>query len=345
MLHWINNIRVLLRNDLAYAFRNKTFYLVLFIPLFVFASLNLTDRIDPDAARVNLGLIADYGYPPDIVQRITAADTLFAVRWIDDEEAGRDLLKARTLDGVIIRHETAPDSLALLVLKNGSLKTGAILNNIATLQEMTQDRLPPWIAGIESVHQGGPERETLPTWVLMLVLLTGFIILPMQVAEEKEKKLLLALLQTPIHEIQWLVAKLFLGIILITTAVTALHLLGQFGPVSLVDYLAFILAGSYCFSAYGIFLGFLCRNQAGARTLGIVFFLPHLLPSAMADVSEKLTAVAPLLPSYQVFRPLQAILLEGGKAAEMPFDLAYLCVLGSVLLGLSYVLMKKRWLM
>ncbi len=111
----------------------------------------------------------------------------------------------------------------------------------------------------------GIQSETLPTWVLMLVLLIGFIILPAQVAEEKEKKLLLALLQTPINEVEWLIAKLILGMLLIMSSVLFLHLLGSFGPVHLFDYVAIIAARSFCFTAYGIFLGFLCRNQASAE--------------------------------------------------------------------------------
>lgn len=341
----IKNIVVLLLNDLAFAFKNKTFYLILFIPLFVFASINLVDKIDTGANTVKIGLIQNYAYAPVILETISRADTRFAVTWLNNEEEGRNLLKERKLDGVIIGNATAPDSIALLVLKQGSLQASEILQNISALQKAAEGSQPDWIARVESVHQGSADRETLPTWVLMLVLLTGFLILPMQVAEEKEKKLLLALLQTPIHEIHWLIAKLLLGIILISSAVLVLHLLGQFGPVPKLDYIAFILAGSFCFSAYGIFLGFLCRTQAGARTLGVVFFLPHLLPSAMADVSEKLTAIAPLLPSFQLFRPLQSILLEGGKLTQMPFDLAYLLLLGAVLFYLSYVLMMKRWQM
>lgn len=341
----IKNILVLLRNDLGFAFKNKTFYLILFIPLFVFASLKLTDQIDPNANKMKIGLIQNYGYPPVIIESISAAETIFTLSWITNVELGKELLKQGQLDGILIWNETITDSLALLVLKKSSLQTSSIMQNITDLQRATEGMQADWISEIASVYQGDAQREILPTWVLMLVLLSGFIILPMQVAEEKEKKLLLALLQTPIHEIQWLIAKLLLGVILIITAVVVLHVLGQFGPVQLFDYIIFILIGSYCFSAYGIFLGFLCRTQAGARTLGVIFFLPHLLPSVMGDVSAKLTAVAPLLPSYQLFHPLQSILLEGGKLAHMPFDLAYLFLLGTLLFYFSYLLMKRRWMM
>lgn len=277
--------------------------------------------------------------------RFDAAEKFLAVTRLQDESEGVRLLKEHKIDGVLTGNDKAPGSLALLVLKKDSLHTIAIMQNFSALQKAADGNKPDWITDIKSLHQGGIQRETLPTWILMLVLLIGFIILPAQVAEEKEKKLLLALLQTPINEVQWLIAKLILGMVLIITAVLFLHLLGNFGPLHLFDYLVFIVAGSFCFSAYGIFLGFLCRTQASARTLGVIFYLPHLLPSAMADVSQKLTAVAPLLPSYQLYKPLQSILLENGRLADMPFDWVYLMLLGSVMFCLSCLLIKKRWLM
>lgn len=341
----MKNILILVFNDLAIAFKNKTFFLILFIPLFVFVSLNLVDRVNSDSSKVKIGLIQQYTYAPEITRSVNAAEKLIEVTWVQDEKEGVLLLKEHKIDGILTRNEKAPGSLALLVLKKDSFHTIAIVQNISALQKAAEGNGPDWITDIKSLHQGGVQRETLPTWILMLILLIGFIILPAQVAEEKEKKLLLALLQTPIHEVQWLIAKLILGMVLIITAVLFLHLLGKFGPVHLFDYIAFIVAGSYCFSAYGIFLGFLCRNQASARTLGVIFYLPHLLPSAMSDVSQKLTAVAPFLPSYQLYQPLRSILLEDGRMVDMTFDWVYLFLLGSLMFYLSYLLIKRRWLM
>lgn len=341
----MRNILVLSFNDLGIALKNKTFFLVLFIPLFVFVSLNLVDRADSDSSKVKIGLIQHDAYASEITRIVNAAEKLVEVTWVQDEKEGVRLLKEHKLDGILTRNEKAPGSLALLVLKKDSLHTIAIVQNFSAMQKEAEGNSPDWITSIKALHQGGVQRETLPTWILMLILLIGFIILPAQVAEEKEKKLLLAILQTPIHEVQWLIAKLILGMVLIITAVLFLHLLGKFGPVHLFDYIAFIVAGSFCFSAYGIFLGFLCRNQASARTLGVIFYLPHLLPSALSDVSQKLTAVAPLLPSYQLYKPLQSILLEDGRMADMTFDWTYLFLLGSLMFYLSYLLMKRRWLM
>lgn len=341
----MRNILILVLNDLAFAFKNKTFILILFIPLFVFVSLNLVDRTDPGVSKVKIGLLQNYAYSPEITRSIETAESLVGVTWIQNEKQGIALLKAHKIDGILSGSDETPGRLVLLVLKKQSLHTITIIQNFSALQKVAEGAGPDWIANVTSLHHGDVQRETLPTWVLMLILLVGFIVLPAQVAEEKEKKLLLALLQTPIHESQWLMAKLILGMVLIITAVLFLHLLGQFGPVHLFDYIALILVGGYCFSAFGVFLGFLCSTQAGARTLGLVFFLPHLLPSALSDVSEKLTAVAPLLPSYQLYKPLRSILLEDGRLVGMTFDWIYLLLLGTLMLYLSWFLMKRRWLM
>jgi ABC-2 type transport system permease protein len=95
----------------------------------------------------------------------------------------------------------------------------------------------------------------LPTWILVLVLMVGFIVIPAQVAEEKERKLLLGLLQTPIREVEWLLAKVCFGTIAILIAALLLHLLTKFDfdLGAGLGYLLFLLAGGFCFSAFGIY--------------------------------------------------------------------------------------------
>ena len=341
----IRNILALAFNDLAVVLKNKTIYLILFIPFFVFISLKLIDRTDVDVSKIKIGLIQKYPYDPQIMRSIQAAEKIIEVTWLPNEAEAKRLLKEKKIDGVLVKNEKEPGSNALLVLKKESLQTLVIVEMFSAMQKAAEGNHVSWITDIKMLHEGGIQRETLPTWILMLVLLVGFIILPAQIAEEKEKKLLLALLQTPIREVEWLIAKLIMGMILMIIAILFLHFLGKFGLDNLLDYIALITLGSFCFSAYGIFLGFLCRNQASARTLGVVFYLPHLLPSALSDFSQKLTAVAPILPSYQFYNPLKYLLLEDGRIASLPFELIYLFLTGSFLFYLSYLLMRKRWLM
>lgn len=341
----MRNILALVLNDLAIALKNKTFYLVIFIPFFVFMTLKLIDQASVEASQVKVGFIEDYVYAPQLLNNLKAVEENLAVTWLESEKEGIRLLKEKALDGVLLGNEKDPEQITLQVLKRESLQTLAIVEVFSALQQAVEGNPSNWISDIESLHAGGVQRQTLPTWILMVVLLVGFLVLPAQVAEEKEKKLLLGLLQTPISEVQWLIAKVIMGMVLAMIATLIFHLLGGFAVADFFGYIVFIAAGSFCFSAYGIFLGFLCSNQASARTLGVIFYLPHLLPSALSDFSQQLTAVAPFLPSYQFYEPLKSVLLEDGRIASMPFEMIYLWAVGAFTFFLAYVLMKKRWLM
>jgi ABC-2 type transport system permease protein len=343
----IRNVVILTFNDLAIAFKNKTLYLILFVPLFVFVSLELVDGNEPNVQKIKIGLLEQGSYPAGMVQTLQSTDQAFAVRWFPDEEAGKQWLKEKNGDGMLVPSGNARQGCALIVLEMTSFQTLAIVEGVSELQRALEGKSNNWIAEIRSLQDSVIQRQMLPTWILMLVLLVGFIVLPTQVAEEKEKKLLLGLLQTPIREVEWLLAKVFLGMILIAVAALFLHLLMAFDlqPGNRLSYIAFLMAGGFCFSSFGIFVGFLCRTQASARTLGVLFYLPHLLPSALADFSQKLNSVAPLLPSFQFYRPIKSILLEGGGLSDFPLQLLALFVVGLLTSFLSYQLMSKRWLM
>jgi len=341
----IRNIITLTLNDLAIAFKNKTIFLILFIPFFVFLSLKLVDMTDADFKKINIGLIQEEPYAPVILHAIQSADRIFNVSRVSTEEEGRRWLKEKKIDGLLLRSGKGLNSVVLVVLKKESQLTLTIVESFSALQKAVEGAGITWISDIKPLQEAGIQRQTLPTWILMLVLLVSFIIMPAQVAEEKEKNLLLALLQTPMREIEWLLAKLFLGMILILIAVLFLHLLGKFDFGNGLSYVAFIGVGSFCFCSFGIFLGFLCRNQASARTLGVIFYLPLLLPSALSDFSKKLTVVAPFVPSYQFYEPIKSILLEQGSISNLSLEWIYLIIFGLLTFFFAYLLMKRRWLM
>jgi ABC-2 type transport system permease protein len=343
----IRNVVTLTLNDLAIAFKNKTLLLILFIPLFVFFSMKLADQNTADIQTIKIGLLQNGGYSPRMIQSIQSADRLFTTFWLSDREEAKRWLKDKMIDGVLAPSGSEPQRLELMVLTKASFQTLAIVERVSALQNALERKDKNWISDILPLQASGIQQQTLPTWILMLTLLVGLIILPTQVAEEKEKKLLLGLLQTPINEIEWLLAKLLLGMILIGVAVGFLHLLGKydFDSVNGASYVAFLVVGGFCFSSFGIFLGFLCRTQASARTLGVLIYLPLLLPAALSDFSLRLSKVAPLLPSYYFYGPIKSILVGGGHLSAFPLEWIYLFSVGLAMSFLSYLLMRKRWLM
>jgi ABC-2 type transport system permease protein len=77
----------------------------------------------------------------------------------------------------------------------------------------------------------------------------------------------------------------------------------------------------------------------------VLFYLPLLLPAALSDFSQKLSKIAPFLPSYHFYGPVKSILVEGGSLSAFPLDWIYLFCIGLVMSLLSHLLMKERWLM
>lgn len=334
----IKNIFTLTLNDLAIAIKNKTVFLIFFIPIFVFFTLKLVDNKNTEFKKIRIGLVQSVEYNPGLKKSIEAADKVFDLTSLSSVEEGKTLLKSRKLDGLIIEKDE------LLVQKKESLSTLAAIESLNAIQQASEGR-QSWITKVSALQSTDLQKESLPTWILMLVLLVGFVIMPAQVAEEKEKKLLLSLLQTPMREIEWLSAKVVMGMILTLASVIILQLMGSNKTDFNMSYILITLLGSFCFSSYGIFLGFLCRTQASARILGVIFYLPHLLPSALSDFSSKMDVFAPLLPSYHFYEIIKRVLFESSNLGSHSLGPTYLFVVGLLTFIGSYVLMKKRWLM
>ena len=341
----MKNIFILALNDFACSLRNKSFYLVFFIPVFIFIIFKMLDRNTLDISKFKIGLIQNVSYTPQLLAALPLAEKNLEASWFQNAGQALLALKEQKVDAVLEPKELNAKQVALLVLKKDTPGTLALSQIFSTLQNTVEKNNGPWVTEIKSLREGNIQKQTLPTWILMVVLLVGFIILPAQVAEEKEKKLLLALLQTPIHEVEWIVGKIMLGIFLAGISILLLHSLNHVVPINLFLYSTVLLVGCFCFSAFGIFLGFLCRNQASARTLGVIFYLPLLVPVALSDFSKKMGGILAILPSYRLYDAIQNILFESSESASLFFSGIYLFLLGSFFLGASYILLKKRWLM
>lgn len=342
----IRTVITLLAHDLAIAFKNKTVFLIVCIPLFVYATLTLVDPTRAGAARVNIALLQTESYAPVVLENIKWARDQFAVCWVSNEAAAMRLLKERAVDGILMHDGGDASRLLLTVVRLSSVETLTIMQRLSALQAAAEGKGPGWIAAVRPLQTSSIKRQTLPAWILMMVLLVSFIVLPAQVAEEKEKQLLLGWLQTPVRESEWLVAKLAYGIVLMLTSVVVLQVMdGEPSCVHGVSYLTMLCAGGFCFGALGICLGLLCRNQASARTLGVICYLPLLLPAALSDMSQELRNVAPLVPSYHFYEPIRAMLLEDGGLGAFPRAWISLMAIGLLACLVSHRLIRKRWLM
>jgi ABC-2 type transport system permease protein len=337
---------ILLAHDLAVAFKNKTVYLIVGIPLFVYATLALVDPAGARRAPVKIAWLRTEMYSYLISANVRHAPDQFEARWAADEAEATRWLKDREVDGYLKPATGNTSRLQLTVAREASIETLEILQRFTALQAVAEGRGSSWITTVHSLQTGSVQRQTLPTWILMMVLLVGFIVLPAQVAEEKEKQWLLGWMQTPVRESEWLASKLAYGLVLMLVSVAALQgMVGELTWAVGAGCLVLLLAGGFCFGALGICLGLLCRNQASARTLGVLCYLPLLLPAALSDMSRELRAVAPWIPSYQLVEPIRAMLMDNsGLATHAPAGILLVAIGGAASFA-SHRLLKKRWLM
>jgi ABC-2 type transport system permease protein len=342
----IRNIIILLAHDLAVALKNKTLCLIVCIPLFVYATLALVDPAKARDARTKIAWIDTAAYAPGLLASLEQVPDLFAIRRVADQDEAVQQLGQRNVDGILMPAGDDGSRLRLIVLRQASVETLSILQRLSALQIAAEGESLHWIADVQSLQTDSIQRQTLPTWILMMVLLVSFIVLPAQVAEEKEKQLLLGWLQTPVRESEWLAAKLAYGIVLMLTAVLALQwMAGESSSAQAAGYLATLCLGGFSFGALGICLGLLCRNQASARTLGVLCYLPLLLPAALSELSPELRNIAPLIPSYYLYEPVRAMWIENGGGGMLLRAWIPLAAIGLPACLISRRLIRKRWLM
>lgn len=336
----------LLAHDVAVAFKNKTVYLILCVPLFVYATLTLVDPARARESRLRIALIQTDRYAPVVLESIQRSSDPFTIRWVANEDEAVRLLKARELDGVLTPDGDDATRLLLTVARLGSVETMIVMQTFLTLQAAAEGLGPSWIAAVRPLQASSIKAQTLPTWILMMVLLVSLLVLPAQIAEEKEKQLLLGWMQTPVRESEWLASKLAYGIVLMLASVFVLQLMGGASVCTHgMSLLAMLCTGGFCFGALGICLGLLCRNQASARTLGVLCYLPLLLPAALSDMSQELRGIAPLIPSHHVYEPIRAMLLENVGPGQFTSSWLSLMVIGLLACLASHQLLRKRWLM
>ena len=336
----------LLAHDLAMAWKSKTVLLIVGIPLLVYATLATVDPAGARGVPLEVALLRTAVYEPAIRAGLAAAPGQVALRWAASEQEAQAWLHRREVAGVLAPAGDGAAGLQLTVLQPAAPETLVLRARLADLQTAAEGGRSEWVTSVRAKETSALARQTLPTWVLMMILLIGFIVLPAQVAEEKEKQLLLGWMQTPVREGGWLAAKLAYALVLVLVAVATLHATSR-EPVGAAGagYLALLAAGAFCFGALGVTLGLLCRGAASARALGVLCYLPLLLPAALSDLSPALRRAAVIVPSYQLYQPLRAVLVEDGAPSACFGSCLSLLVTGALAGLVAHQLLRRRWLM
>ena len=185
----VKNIFILFCHDFAFAIKSKSIYLVLFIPLFVFSSEYLLDQSRSEVVKFRIAIVVSDIDSSLVAQSLHQAEKMVETIAVSNESEGRKLLGEHSVQGVVVEVTPGSKQISLIVLRKDSIETLAIVQLFSQLQRAQEKNNPSWISEIKSLRERSLQSMTLTTWILMLVLLVGFIILPAQVAEEKRKKI------------------------------------------------------------------------------------------------------------------------------------------------------------
>jgi hypothetical protein len=116
----IRNVVILLAHDLAVALKNKTFYLIICMPLFVVATLRLVDPAKAHDARMKIAWTETAASAPALFQSLEQHPELFTVRIVSTEQDAIRLLGAREVDAILTPTGSDVPHLRLTVVRQAS---------------------------------------------------------------------------------------------------------------------------------------------------------------------------------------------------------------------------------
>ena len=137
----LRNILILVLNDFAIAFRNKSFYLIFFIPIFIFFSLHFAVKKGAALNHLKIALVHGHAYEPQVMKALESVPQNIEVKWVMNEEEGRSFLRDHKIDALLEKNKTS-DTLSFLVLRAESAQGIASVQMMSTLQKRFEKANP-----------------------------------------------------------------------------------------------------------------------------------------------------------------------------------------------------------
>lgn len=352
----VSRLLVLLGKEFREAVRNRTLLVVILLPLVASVSLAWLQR--EGSTPLELGVsreaypVLSHVLPPSLVRLhpYPAADeegrddggetsemagyAPGRARWDGWIEAGPDFA-AR-----LARGEPAPVKLVL------NPQRPALHRMMAAQLPLVLAQLrsgPPLLAvEVEGLEEAAAGTPLLSVWITVTAVMIGVMIMGGNLAEERDKGTLLALVTTPASLGEILLAKACYGTLLITGMGALMLALHRIAAPRAAAALIALLPGALFFTVLGLLLGFLARNQATARSWGTLLYLPLLIPVFGHDSSPWLHAWAPYFPSYRLLAGLDAALSPGLAAASAFAHALWLLACSAAALTVAAAVMARR---
>ncbi len=132
---------------------------------------------------------------------------------------------------------------------------------------------------------------------IMSIAIVPATILPMMIAEEKEKYTLRSLMLANVKGIEFLAAKLEVCLVLTLIDALLIFFLAGGEAEHLIVYIAAVLLASFGLSFLGAVTGLLAKDQSSAGTISTPLLLIIMIPPLFSGLNEVITKIAVLVPT------------------------------------------------
>ncbi len=348
----IYHIFFILQKDFADAVKNKTIFFSVAIP--VLLSLVFSIALKPkELSKISL-VIVDRNRSTLAGALIEASNRQEKLKVItaDSFESAKKILQKGNAQAILVfpanydKNLESGENLQLnLWVGQSGLRSAQVVKDLLNkiLYYCKYEKLQPDFVKTKCLYgkNYSPRTAMLPTWILFTVI-GGYMVVATSIMEEREKKTLPAILVTPCRLPSFLIGKGLLGVTLVFIGGILILGLnrGFLGNVPAILLILFL--GSALFSILGILTGLILPSQTSISTFGSLLFLALFLPVTMAPVSEKLRAVAKLLPSYYINEGIVDSMFMNAGICQLSIHIAYLSILGLVFFILSVLVLKRK---
>ncbi|HLV10683.1 MAG TPA: ABC transporter permease [Halanaerobiales bacterium] len=330
-------LKSIILKDLIEALRNKTFLIVILLPLLASLFFSVINNAEMDRI-FTVGIIEDDNssfleFVEENIGNFTAVN-------YSDFEQGETALEKGSIEGLILINND--DSFTLYIDSQQSLTYYFLKDSIQEFIKLYKGIRPEVDIEVVPVNVSGVHWSFLPVWITITITMIGVVVLSGNIAEEKESKTLDALLVTPAEPRDILLGKGCAGIILIFLTVFIMFLVNRVfitDPFQILTIFALIVVAALCFSAIGLFIGNIAGSQSTARSLSTIIYFPLLFPALIYDLSEFTRTVAVIFPTFHLLKGLEKLLFyqEGASTAWFHiFILASFSVVFIVITLLSF---------
>lgn len=314
------NIFAVFCKEIIEAFRNKTIFFALAVPVILSVIFSLAfsgkDAKDFKVVCISNNNSNFYNFLKNAkIYNLTKGESPGAVeKLIKSEKFDAGLIipenfqkKIKTMQSASIFLYSSCDTSKNLLIEN-SLREA--------LRLYCGQELPVEIKKV-SVYAGENEKlnsargRIIPIWILF-TLLGGISLASSTLIEEKDRKTLLLLLVSPAKISEIVLGKASSTFLLVVIASVLILFLNSCFSGNISALLLFIVFSAFCFTQMGIMIGIYSKNQTVSNAVTSLMYIIFILPPVLSEASLNMNKISKFLPSFYMLDGINKTMLNGG---------------------------------